>query len=73
MFSISSSSNHPINFLDIKTPNKDWLDTYRIVNYGYVMMGNDDPCKVTRIKNVNIKMFNDVVRTLYDVRHIRKI
>lgn len=71
MLSISSiqfKSSH--KFLDIETPNKDWLDNYRLVNYGYVLIGNDDPCKVIRTKIIKIKMFDDAVRILCDVRHI---
>jgi len=39
-------------------------------NQHWFYMGNDDLCKVIRIRNIKIKMFNDVVRTLCDVRHI---
>ncbi|RVW71367.1 Retrovirus-related Pol polyprotein from transposon TNT 1-94 [Vitis vinifera] len=40
------------------------------VNYGYVLMNNDVSCKVARIGNIKIKMFDGVVRTLCDVRHV---
>jgi len=77
MLSISSSLNHPIYswILDSTcsyhmTPNKDWLHNYKLVDYGSVMMGNDDPCKVIGIENIKIKMFDGVVRTLCDVRHM---
>ena len=52
------------------TPNKDWFNTCRSVNYGYVLMNNNVSCKVTRIGNIKIKMFDGVVRTLCDVRHV---
>ena len=52
------------------TPNRDWFNTYRLVNSGYVLMGNDASCKVVGIGNIIIKMFDGVVRTLYDVRHV---
>ena len=52
------------------TPNRDWFNTYRLVNSGYVLMGNDVSCKVVGIGNIRIKMFDGVVRTLCDVRHV---
>ena len=77
MLSISSNSYHLTHswILDSTcsyhtTPNKDWFNTYRSVNFGSVMMGNDISWKVARIGNIKIKMFDDVVRTLSDVRHV---
>ena len=51
-------------------PNKDWFNTYLLVNFGYVLMGNDTSCKVARIGNIIIKMFDGIVRTLCDVRYV---
>lgn len=45
------------------TSNKGCLNIYRLINFSYVLKGNDDPCKVVRIGNVKIKMFNGTVRT----------
>ena len=33
-------------------------------------MGNDASCKVAGIGNIKIKMFDGVVRTVCDVRHV---
>ena len=52
------------------TPNKDWFDTYRLVNTCFVMVGNDASCRVVRIGNIRVKMFDGVIRTLCDVRHV---
>jgi hypothetical protein len=52
------------------TSNRDWFDTYRSVNYGIVTMGNGAHCKMTSIANIGIKMFDGVVKTLCDVRHV---
>ena len=52
------------------TPNKDWFNTYRSVNSGSILMGSDVSCKVAGIGNIRIKMFDGVVRTLCDVRHV---
>ena len=52
------------------TPNKDYFDTYRLVNFGSILMGNDASCKVVGIGNIIVKMFDGVIRTLCDVRHV---
>ena len=52
------------------TPNKDWFNTYKSVNSGSVLMGNDASCKVVGIGNIRIKMFDGVVRMLFDVSHV---
>ena len=46
-------------------PNKDWFDTYMLVNYGFVLMGNDAACRVVGIGNIKVKMFDGVIRTLW--------
>ena len=51
-------------------PNKDWFNTYRSINSVSVLMGNVVSCKVVGIGNIKIKMFDGVVRTLGDVRHV---
>ena len=77
MLSVSSNSDHLTDswILDSTcsyhmTPNKDWFNTYNLVNFGSIMMGNDASCKVVGIRNIKIKMFDGVVRTLCDVRHV---
>ena len=55
------------------TPSRDWFDTYRSVNSGIVTMGNSAHYKITGIGNIRIKMFNGVVRTLCDVRHVPEV
>jgi hypothetical protein len=76
MLSVASNSEHRVDFwimnsacLFHMTPNRDWFDTYRSVNYGIVTMGNGVHYKITGIGNIRMKMFNGVVRTLCDVRH----
>ena len=51
-------------------PNKDWFDTYRLVNSGYVLMGNDASCRVFGMGNIRVMMFDGVIRMLCDVRHV---
>jgi hypothetical protein len=80
MISVASTSEHPVNswILDLAcsfhmTPNRDSFDTYMSVNFGIVTMGNGAHCKITGIGNIRIKMFDDMVRTLYDVRHVPEV
>jgi len=77
MFYVSSSSDHLTDswILDSTcsyhmTPNKNWFDTYRLVNFGSVLRGNDASCKVAGMGNIKIKMFDGVIRILCDVRYI---
>ena len=51
-------------------PNKYWFDTYRLVNFGSVLMGNDASCRVVGMGNIIVKMFNGVIRMFCDVRHV---
>ena len=53
MLSVSSSRDHLMDswIMDSTcsyhmTPNKDWFDTSKLVNSGYVMIGNDASCRV---------------------------
>ena len=51
-------------------PNQDWFSTYETVSKGVMLMGNNIPCKIVVIRTVRIKMFDGVVRTVGEVRHI---
>ena len=42
-------------------PNKDWFDTYKLVNSGYVLMGNDSSCRIVGMRNIRVKMFDGVI------------
>ena len=71
MLSILSRANLLINswILDLAcsfhmAPHKDWFDTYKSVNCGFVLMGNNATCKVVGIGTIKIKTFDNVVRTL---------
>ena len=48
-------------------PNRDWFITYREINGGSVLMGNNVACKTVGIGTVKIKMYNGIVRTLAEV------
>ena len=51
-------------------PIKDWFETYKLVNSGSVLMGNDASCKVVRMGNIRVKMFDGIIRTLCDFRYV---
>ncbi|CAN1242735.1 Retrovirus-related Pol polyprotein from transposon TNT 1-94 [Linum perenne] len=52
-------------------PNKDWFSNYESVDAGgTVLIGDNSSCKVAGTESVQIEMFEGVVRTLTDVRHI---
>ena len=77
MLLVSSNRDHPTDLWIMDsmcsyhiTPNKDWFDTYRLVNFCYVMMGYDASCRVVGIGNIRVKMFDGVIRTLCDVIHV---
>ena len=52
------------------TPKRDWFTTYQLISGGEVLMGNNMTCKVVGIGTVRIKMYDGVVRTLFDIRHV---
>uniref|UniRef100_A0A2N9JAK8 Uncharacterized protein n=1 Tax=Fagus sylvatica TaxID=28930 RepID=A0A2N9JAK8_FAGSY len=52
------------------TPRRDRFTTYRPINGGLVYMGNNTTYKVVGIGTVRIKMYDGIVRTMTDVRHM---
>jgi hypothetical protein len=80
MLSVASNSKHLVDSWILKsacpfhvTSNRDWFDTYMLVNSGIVTMGNGTHCKITDMGNIMIKMFDGVVKLLYDVRHVPNV
>ncbi|KAG8481838.1 hypothetical protein CXB51_027155 [Gossypium anomalum] len=55
------------------SPNRDWFTTYKIVSEGVVLMGNNASCKIAGVGTIKVKMFDGVVRTLSDVRHVPEL
>ena len=52
------------------TPNKGLFTTHERVDGGNVTMGNNATCKIVGVGSIQIKMFDGMVRTLSDVRHV---
>ncbi|KAG8492943.1 hypothetical protein CXB51_010218 [Gossypium anomalum] len=55
------------------SPNRDWFITYETVSESVVLMGNNVSCKITGVGTIKVKMFDGVVRTLNDVRHVPEL
>ena len=51
-------------------PNKDWFFDYQSIDKDFVFLGNNLSFKVLGVGTVRIKMFDGVVRTLTNVRHV---
>jgi len=47
-----------------------WFSSYQTINGGSVFMGNNNPCKIVGIGSIKMKMFDGIVRTLTEVRHV---
>jgi len=54
-------------------PNKDWFTTYQALDGGKVLLGNNAPSKVVNIGTVRIKMFDRIMRTLTNVKHVPEL
>ena len=75
MLSISSSRDHLTDYWIMDspcsyhmTPTKD-----RLVNYGFVLIGNDASCRVVGMGKIRVKMFDGVIITLCNVRHVQDL
>ncbi|KAG8488508.1 hypothetical protein CXB51_016430 [Gossypium anomalum] len=55
------------------SPNRDWFTTYETVSEGVILMGNNASCKIAGVGAIKVKMFDGVVRTLSDVRHVLEL
>ncbi|KAG8492461.1 hypothetical protein CXB51_009586 [Gossypium anomalum] len=55
------------------SPKQDWFTTYETVSEGVVLIGNNASCKIAGVGTIKVKMFDGVVRTLSDVRHVPEL
>ncbi|KAG8492823.1 hypothetical protein CXB51_010147 [Gossypium anomalum] len=53
--------------------NRDWFTTYKTMSEGVVLMGNNTSCKIAGVGTIKVKIFNGVVITLSDVRHVLEL
>lgn len=52
---------------------REWLDTYKEVSSGEVLMGDDSSCLVRGIGTVRIRMFDGMIRALGNVRYVPRL
>ena len=51
-------------------PDRDWFSTYETESKGAVLMGMDALYKIAGVGTIRIKLFDGIVRTLGDVKHV---
>jgi hypothetical protein len=51
-------------------PRRDFFESYKPYSGSSVLIGNDVVCQTSGVGTVKIKMFDGIVRTLTDVRHV---
>ena len=54
-------------------PHKDWFASYQTILDGIVFLGDNHSCNNVAVGSVKIKMFDGVIRTLTDVRHVPRV
>eukprot|EP01018_Ginkgo_biloba_P027656 Gb_41806 [translate_table: standard] len=52
---------------------RSWFSSYQPVDGSVVFMGNDVSCETVGIGSVKIRMFDGIVRTLTEVRHVPEL
>ena len=51
-------------------PKRELFSSYEAIDGAVVLLGNDAPCKIIKIGSVKIKLYDGVMRTLTEVRHV---
>ena len=54
-------------------PNRDWFSSFEKLDGCFAIMCDDHLCKVKGIGIVHIKMFNEMVRELKEVRYVPQV
>ncbi len=49
---------------------KIWFSMYEVVDGGFILIANNISYKIVGVGSVKIEMFDDIVRTLTEVRHV---
>ena len=55
------------------TPNRVCFSSYKVCDYRYMKMGNDDACKIVEIGEVHLLTSTCCIMVLKDVRHVQDI
>ncbi|PKI67836.1 hypothetical protein CRG98_011809 [Punica granatum] len=56
-----------------KCPNQELFATYEKIERDKILMGNNNACKVVGIDMMWIKMFDRIIKTLYNGRHVLEL
>ena len=51
-------------------PIREWFTDFSELEYGEVVMGNDQPCRTMGIDTVRLKIFNGMVKELKEIRYV---
>lgn len=55
------------------TPRKQWLQNFREINGGKVLLGNNHECKVQGVGDIRLKLHDGSLRTLTSMRYVPKL
>ena len=55
------------------TSHWEWFATYQKIDGRSVSLGDDHPCKVTRIGSIRMRMYDEIIHTLSNVRHVPEL
>lgn len=55
------------------TPNQEWFDSYKKVDAGKVLMGNNIACKVIGIGTVKVQLTDGSTKVFTEVRHVPEL
>ena len=47
-----------------------WFDTFKSCNVGIVLMGNDARCKAIGLRTIKVRIFDEIVKILTNVRYV---
>lgn len=74
-------STDPLEFewiLDIgclfhMTPNRHWFQEFQSITEGKILLGNHQECSVKGIRTVQVKMFDNQIRVMSNVRYVPEL
>ena len=55
------------------TSHREWFATCQKVNGGSVSLGDDHSCKLARIGSIRMRMYDGIIHTLSNVRHVPEL
>jgi len=54
-------------------PHRSWFSSYQAIDGGIVLMGNNVSCRTIGVGSIKIRMFDGIVRTWMEVRHVPEL